>query len=83
MADIITHEETIPRWLDAAVDDGLYLDLTPYLDTYLKDYERLRRSNPYIRKCTTTAKGRVVGVDIITTLPGSLDRSHGKKRLAG
>jgi len=70
MADIITHEGNhYPDGWDAAVDDGLYLDLTPYLDTYLKDYERLRRSNPYIRKCTTTAKGRVVGVDIIYDTP--------------
>lgn len=36
LADIITHEgNEYPEGWDAAVDDGVYLDLTPYLNTYL------------------------------------------------
>lgn len=70
MADIITHEGNLyPDGWDAAVDDGLYLDMTPYLDTYLKDYNRIRTSSPLLEKSTTTAKGRIVSIHIINTEP--------------
>lgn len=59
--DIISHYNyAYPEGLDAAVDDGCYLDLTPYLDTYLKDYNTLRNRDSYTLKSTTTGSGRVV-----------------------
>ncbi len=70
MADIITHDgNAYPDGWDAAVDDELYLDLTPYLETYLKDYNRLRTSDPFLEKSTTTAKGRVVCVNVFYIEP--------------
>lgn len=58
--DIISHNGyAYPEGLDAAIDDGYYLDLTPYLDTYLKDYSALRNRDSYTVKCTTTGSGRV------------------------
>lgn len=68
LADIITHNGySYPEGLDAAVDDGYYLDLTPYLDTCLPDYNRVRTSDPVMEKSTTTDKGRVVGLHILYT----------------
>lgn len=68
LADIITHNGySYPEGLDAAVDDGYYLDLTPYLDTCLSDYNRVRTSDPVMEKSTTTDKGRVVGLHILYT----------------
>lgn len=68
LADIITHNGySYPEGLDAAVDDGYYLDLTPYLDTCLPDYNRIRTSDPVMEKSTTTDKGRVVGLHILYT----------------
>lgn len=68
MADIITHNGyEYPEGLDAAVDDGYYLDLTPYLDTCLPDYNRVRTSDPLMEKSTVTDKGRVVGLHILYT----------------
>ncbi len=58
--DIISHNGyAYPEGLDAAIDDGYYLDLTPYLDTCLKDYNALRTRDSYTVKCTTTGSGRV------------------------
>lgn len=60
--DIISHNGyPYPDGMDAAVDDGYYLDLTPYLSTCLKDYNAIRTRDSYTRGCTTTAAGRVVG----------------------
>lgn len=68
LADIITHNGySYPEGWDAAVDDGYYLDLTPYLDTYLKDYNRVRTSDPLMEKSTVTDSGRVVGLHILYT----------------
>lgn len=70
MADIITHEGNYyPDGWDAAVEDGIYLDLTPYLNTYLKDYNRVRTRDPFVEKSTRTAKGRVVTCNVIYTEP--------------
>lgn len=58
--DIISHNGyAYPEGLDAAIDDGYFLNLTPYLDTYLKDYNALRNRDSYTLKCTTTGSGRV------------------------
>lgn len=68
LADIITHNGyNYPEGLDAAVDDGYYLDLTPYLDSCLPDYNRVRTSDPLMEKSTVTDKGRVVGLHILYT----------------
>ncbi|MBP5198240.1 MAG: hypothetical protein J6033_04215, partial [Lachnospiraceae bacterium] len=43
LPDIIAHNGYhYADGLDAAVDDGYYMDLTPYLDTYLSNYNKLR-----------------------------------------
>lgn len=68
LTDIITHNGyNYPEGLDAAVDDGYYLDLTPYLDTCLPDYNRVRTGDTLMEKSTVTDKGRVVGLHILYT----------------
>ncbi|MCR5254897.1 MAG: extracellular solute-binding protein [Acetatifactor sp.] len=62
LPDIIAHNGYhYADGLDAAVDDGYYLDLTPYLDTYLSNYNKLRLKSDFFAKSTVTDKGRVVG----------------------
>ena len=68
LTDIITHNGyNYPEGWDAAVDDGYYLDLTPYLDTYLKDYNKVRTNDPVMEKSTLTDSGRVVSFNILYT----------------
>lgn len=70
MADIVTHEgNSYPDGWDAAVEDGIYLDLTPWLDTLLADYDRVRTSDPFVEKCSKTPSGRIVSLPIIHTDP--------------
>lgn len=47
--------------LDAAVDDGYFLDLTPYLDNLAADYQAARTWDIETEKQTITDEGRVVG----------------------
>lgn len=63
LPDLIARQQagvTYPDGLDAAVDDGYYLDLTPYLDTHLADYNKLRNKDDFTAKSTVTDSGRVV-----------------------
>lgn len=70
LADIFTHDGNLyPDGWDAAVEDGIYLNLTPYLDTYLKDYNNARKSDPFLEKQTTTAAGRVVCINVFYIKP--------------
>lgn len=70
--DIISHYSyAYPEGLDAAIDDGYFLNLTPYLDTYLKDYDALRNRDSYTLKYTTTGSGRVAACyDLYTKKQG-------------
>jgi putative aldouronate transport system substrate-binding protein len=62
LPDIIAHNGYhYVDGLDAAVDDGYYLDLTPYLETHLSNYNKLRLKDDFFAKSTVTDKGRVVG----------------------
>ncbi len=45
-----------------AVQDGVFVELTDYIDTYMPNYRALRESNPEIKRATTTDDGRVVAV---------------------
>ncbi len=67
LQDLIMAPSSYQEGLDAGVDDGIYLDLTPYLDTYLSDYNKLRSQSPEIKKNTVTDAGRVVSLYQIYT----------------
>lgn len=63
LPDIICHNGYhYSDGLDAAVEDGYYLDLTPYLDTLLSNYNKLRLKNDFFAKSTVTDEGRVVAI---------------------
>ena len=62
LTDIIIHGAEYPDGLDAAVDDGYYLDLTPYLDNELSSYNKLRTKSDFFAKSSMTDSGRVIGV---------------------
>jgi len=62
LPDIINQSGLYSEGYDAAVEDGVYLDLTPYLDTYLKDYNKVRTRTESIERDTRTDAGRVVSV---------------------
>lgn len=71
LTDLISNSAntTYPDGLDAAVDDGYYLDLTPYIDTFLADYNKLRTKDSFFEKSTITDSGRIVGAYQIFRTP--------------
>lgn len=69
LPDIICYAQNYPDGLDAAVDDGYYLDLTPYMDTYLTHYNKFRTKDEYTEKATKTDAGKIAAVYCIYTEP--------------
>lgn len=70
LPDIIAHNNyNYADGLDAAVEDGYYLDLTPYMDTLLSNYNKLRLKNDFFAKSTVTDGGRVVAIYQIFSEP--------------
>lgn len=62
LADIIIRSDQFSEGLDTAVEDKYYLDLSPYMDTYLADYQKRRSISEDIIKATTTDNGRIAAV---------------------
>ncbi len=69
LPDMICMPTLYPDGMDAAIDDGYYLDLTPYLDTYLYNYNQVRQSDPGFMKDSVTDSGRVAYIGILNTEP--------------
>ena len=67
LPDIITWAGTYSEGAAAAIDDEYFLDLTPYLDTYLKDYNKVRTASDKVKKDTTLDDGRIAGIYEIRT----------------
>lgn len=67
LPDLICMPNQYPDGMDAAIDDGYYLDLTPYLDTYLCNYNQVRQTNEIYLQNTVTDSGRVPYVNILFT----------------
>ncbi|MFV0363528.1 MAG: extracellular solute-binding protein, partial [Suipraeoptans sp.] len=62
LTDLICGPSSYADGLDAGVDDGLFLDLTPYLDTYLVNYNKIRTADENTVRDTVTDDGRAVAV---------------------
>lgn len=62
LPDIICYPNYYSDGLDAAIDDGYYLDLTPYLDTYLANYDAARNTSEVWQKDTVTDTGRTAAL---------------------
>lgn len=69
LPDMICMPTLYPDGMDAAIDDGYYLDLTPYLDTYLYNYNQVRQTDPQFMKNTITDSGRAAVIGILNTEP--------------
>lgn len=70
LTDIIIHDSYgYPGGREAAVRDGYYMDLTPYMDTYLKDYYEIVSSDPDILAAVQTDSGIFAGVYRISVVP--------------
>lgn len=67
LPDMICMPQNYPDGMDAAIDDGYYLDLTPYLDTYLYNYNQVRQSDPIFMKNSVTDSGRAAYICILNT----------------
>lgn len=50
---------TYPGGIDQAIDDGVFVDFTPYLDTLLPNYKKYITENDTIWKEATTLQNRV------------------------
>ncbi|MGI6634875.1 MAG: hypothetical protein ACOX7B_06850 [Christensenellales bacterium] len=61
LPDIVTHPyyTYYPAGNDAAIDDGVYIDLKPYLEEYAPDYWAIVSEDPELVKQMTTDKGRI------------------------
>ena len=57
--DLIYGPGSYQDGLDAGIDDGIYLDLTPYLEKELSHYNKLRTQNEEIQRNSLTDSGRV------------------------
>lgn len=69
LPDIICYAGSYPEGLDAAVEDGYYLDLTDYIDTYMPNYSYARQQDEYVKKSTVTDSGRIAAVWSVYTQP--------------
>ena len=66
LPDMIMGAGLYTAGMDAAVEDGYYLDLTPYLDTYLSNFNALRTADEDVLLDSITDAGRVVRVQNIS-----------------
>lgn len=69
LPDIICWPNYYSDGYDAAIDDGYYLDLTPYLNTYLSNYNALRQTDERWMMDSTTDGGKVATVMGLMTEP--------------
>ena len=69
MTDIIYGAQYYTDGLDAAIDDGYFMDLTDLIPKYMPNYSALRNSEDRIRVATMTDSGRLPGVYSIMTEP--------------
>lgn len=69
LPDLIYGPGSYQDGMDAAIDDGYYLDLTKYLDTYLSDYNKLRTKNADMERNSATDSGRIAAVYQIYQTP--------------
>lgn len=69
LPDIICYASYYPDGLDAAVEDGYFLDLTPYIDTYMPNYSRARKKDEFTEKSTLTDSGKIAAVWSVYTEP--------------
>ena len=67
LPDIICYSYLYPEGIDAAIDDGYYLDLTPYLDTYLTNYNAARNTSESILRDTMTDSSRIGQMYMVLT----------------
>lgn len=67
LPDIIVRSDLYTQGLDSGIDDGYFLDMTPYLDTFLSDYNSRRQLSDSIIKDTTTDAGKIGALYAIYT----------------
>lgn len=69
LTDLITGPDRYADGLEAAVEDGYYLDLTDLVDEYMPNYQARRTANDEIRKATMTDSGMLPCVYGVNTSP--------------
>ncbi len=52
---------------DKAIDDGTYVDLKDYVETYMPNYRAYRASDPLVEKMTLTDQGRMYYIPMLRT----------------
>jgi putative aldouronate transport system substrate-binding protein len=67
LPDLIYGPGAYQEGLEAGIKDGYFLDMTPYLDTYLSDYNKLRTQNKETEKISVTDSGKVAAAYQIYT----------------
>lgn len=59
LPDLIQYAERYSGGIQQGIEDGVYIDLTPYLEEYAPDYWAMLQSNSTLKIQGTTADGKV------------------------
>ncbi len=69
LPDMLTNAANYSDGIEAAIDDGYYLELTDKIDEYMPNYAAFRTSMPEVEYVTSTDSGRIGAVFQIYTEP--------------
>lgn len=62
LPDIIENNVAYPGGGEKAISDGVYIDMAPYVETYMPNYRALRESDDTVRKMTVSDTGKMWGI---------------------
>ena len=70
LEDMVTHHWFVPELsgstLDSAVSDGLYTDLTEYVDVQMPNFKQMQQTYAVINKGLYTPEGRIIYIPKLT-----------------
>ena len=67
LPDMLTNAANYSDGIEAAIDDGYYLELTDKIDEYMPNYQALRKADPQVEIDTMTDSGRLACVYAVYT----------------
>lgn len=62
LPDMIENNVAYPGGGEKAISDGVYIDMAPYVETYMPNYRALRESDETVRKMTISDTGKMWGI---------------------
>lgn len=62
LPDLIENNVPYPGGGEKAISDGVYIDMAPYVETYMPNYRTLRETDETVRKMTISDTGKMWGI---------------------